>query len=56
MPSTTCFFSGDGDIIWNNTSDFPIPAANDYKNVTINSSTSVDGDFTVLEDWTNNAI
>lgn len=56
VPSSTCFFSGLGNIVWNNTSDFPIPAAaNEYKNVTINSSTSVDGDITVLEDWTNNA-
>ena len=53
-PSNNCFFSSNGNITWNNTSTFKIPADGTYKNVTIDAATSCASDFNVSGDWTNN--
>ena len=55
FPSTTSLFSSNGNIVWNNTSTFKIPADGSYKNITINAATSCASDFNTSGDWTNNS-
>jgi PKD repeat protein len=55
FPSTTSLFSSNGNIVWNNTSTFKIPADGAYKNITINAATSCASDFNASGDWTNNS-
>ena len=55
IPSTASLISSNGNIVWNNSSTFKIPADGSYNDVTIQTSTSCASDFSVKGDFINNA-
>ena len=54
-PSTNVFFSSSGNIVWNTSLAFSVPADGGYNDVTINSSTSLDGNLNIIGDLQNNS-